>query len=123
MRNQNFKNVERNLVHTCDQIVEGLHDVECIQKLLQTRDLPLDQTVVKCCSLEAAKRSRKDIEGSLQINSIHSKTAYKTALVRSGGLGTCVGCRQAFHAGRRRKCPAFNWMCRTCGKMGDDPKC
>ena len=97
-----------------DQIIEGLQDGEFIQELLQARDLSLDQSIIKCRSLEAAKRSRQDIEGSLQVSVIRSRTH----VVRSGDSGICFGCGQAFHAGGRRKCPAFNQMCQTCGKMG-----
>ncbi len=85
-----------------DQIIEGLQDGEFIQELLQARDLSLDQSIIKCRSLEAAKRSRQDIEGSLQVSVIRSRTH----VVRSGDSGICFGCGQAFHAGGRRKCPA-----------------
>ncbi len=75
-----------------DQIIEGLQDGEFIQELLQARDLSLDQSIIKCRSLEAAKRSRQDIEGSLQVSVIRSRTH----VVRSGDSGICFGCGQAF---------------------------
>ncbi len=41
-----------------DQIIEGLHDGEAVQELLQVQDLTLDQAITKCRGLEAAKKSR-----------------------------------------------------------------
>ena len=32
--------------------------------------------------------------------------------------GTCPGCGKAFHEGGRKKCPAFNQTCRSCGRSG-----
>ena len=42
-----------------DQIIEGLQDGDTIQELLQVKDL--DQAIMKCRGLEAAKKSRTEI--------------------------------------------------------------
>ena len=52
----------------CDQIIEGLHDGDIIQELLQVKDLTLDQAITKCRGLEVAKKSRTDIQGSVELN-------------------------------------------------------
>lgn len=33
-------------------------------------------------------------------------------------IRTCPGCRNDFHAGDRKNCPAFNQTCRNCGRTG-----
>ena len=94
-----------------NQIIEGLLDGEIIQELLQVKDLTLDQAITKCRGLEAAKKSRQDIQGPSEVNTFqtHPLTA------RSG---TCPGCGNPFHEGGRKKCPAFNQTCRNCGRSG-----
>ena len=95
----------------CDQIIEGLLDGEIIQELLQVKDLTLDQAITKCRGLEAAKKSRQDIQGTPEVNTFQTRTP----ATRSG---TCPGCGKAFHEGGRTKCPAFNQTCRSCGRLG-----
>lgn len=94
-----------------DQIIKGLLDGEIIQELLQVKDLTLDQAITKCRGLEAAKRSRQDIQGTPEIQAFQTRPP----ATRSG---TCPGCGNAFHEGGRKKCPAFNQTCRNCGKVG-----
>ena len=99
-----------------DQIIEGLRDGEIIQELLQTRELTLDQAITKCRGLEAAKQSRRDIEGSLDINVFRSRP--RTGISSAPGASTCAGCGGTFHEGGRKKCPAYNQICRKCNKTG-----
>ena len=47
----NFCNNDRLQKDVHDQIIEGLHDGNTIQELLQVKDLMLDQATMKCCSL------------------------------------------------------------------------
>lgn len=96
-----------------DQIIEGLQDGEVVQELLQMRDLTLDQTVTKCCGLEAPKRSRKIIEG-VEVNAICSRTP---SSISTSSMGVCAGCGKAFHDGGRKKYPAYNQVCCKCGKL------
>ena len=56
-----------------DQIIEGLLDGEIIQELLQVKDLTLDQAISKCRGLEAAKKSRSDIQGSVDVHAVQTK--------------------------------------------------
>ena len=97
-----------------DQIIEGLLDGETIQELLQVRELTLDQAITKCRGLEAAKKSRQDIQGMIEVNSFRAKPAKHA----NSHTGICSGCGNAFHEGGRKKCPAFHQTCRNCGKMG-----
>ena len=114
----------RELVKTCnfcnndclrkairDQIIEGLLDGEIIQELLQVKDLTLDQAITKCRGLEAAKKSRQDIQGTSDFNTFQTHPL----TTRSG---TCPGCGNPFHEGGCKKCPAFNQTCRNCGRSG-----
>ena len=95
-----------------DQIIEGLLDGEIIQELLQVKDLSLDQAITKCRGLEAAKKSRQDIQGtSVEVNKFQMCPP-------TGRNSICRGCGDAFHDGGRRKCPAFHQTCRNCGKSG-----
>ena len=94
-----------------DQIIEGLLDGEIIQELLQVKDLTLDQATTKRRGLEAAKKSRQDIRGTSEVNTFQTRTPATCS-------GTCPGCGQKFHEGGRKKCPAFNQTCRSCGRLG-----
>ena len=95
-----------------DQIIEGLHDGEAIQELLQARNLSLDQAISKCRGLEAAKRSRSDIQGTPEVSAMRSKPP--------GGpthrYAACYWCGKQ-HEGRRN-CPARGHVCKKCGKIG-----
>ena len=51
-----------------DQIIEGLLDGEIIQELLQVKDLTLDQAITMCRGLEAAKKSRHEVQGSPEVS-------------------------------------------------------
>ena len=55
-----------------DQIIEGLLDGEIIQELLRVKDLTLDQAITKCRGLEAAKKSRQDIQGPSEVNTFQT---------------------------------------------------
>lgn len=46
-----------------DQIIEGLHNGDIIQELLQVKHLTLDQAITKYRGMEAAKKSCTDIQG------------------------------------------------------------
>ena len=94
-----------------DQIIEGLLDGEIIQELLQVKDLTLDQAITKCRGLEAAKKSRQDIQGPSEVNTFQTHPLTTCS-------GTCPGCGNPFHEGGRKKCPAFNQTCRNCGRSG-----
>ena len=94
-----------------DQVIEGLQDGEIIQELLQIRDLTLDQTITKCRALEAAKKSRIDIQPSPNLDVVRTPTP-------ATPTGTCPGCGNNFHIGGRKNCPAFSQTCRNCGKVG-----
>ena len=94
-----------------DQIIEGLLDGEIIQELLQVKDLTLDQAITNCRGLEAAKKSRQDIQGTPEVNTFQTRTPATCS-------GTCPGCGQGFHEGGRKKCPAFNQTCHSCGRLG-----
>ena len=94
-----------------DQIIEGLQDGEIIQELLQVKDLTLDQTISRCRGLEAAKQSRKHIQGTPEVNIVRSRRYMSNT-------GPCAGCGGDPHDGGRKKCPAYNQVCRSCGKMG-----
>lgn len=95
-----------------DQIIEGLLDGETIQELLQVKDLTLDQAISKCRGLEAAKKSRSDIQGSVDIHAVHTKAP-------SSNLSPpCIGCGNKQHEGGRKNCPAYRRNCRRCGKIG-----
>ena len=75
------------------------------------KDLTLDQAITKCRGLEAAKKSRQDIQGTPEVNTFQTRTPATHS-------GTCPGCGKAFHEGGRKKCPAFNQTCRSCGRLG-----
>ena len=92
-----------------DQIIEGLSDGETVQDLLQTKDLKLDHTITKCRGLEAAKKSRAEIQG---------QTDAVNALSGANQPGKCIGCGGKVHDGGRKNCPAYQRACRRCGKIG-----
>ena len=56
-----------------DQIIEGLLDGEIIHELLQEKNLTLDQAITKCRGLEAAKKSRSDIQGISDVYAVQTK--------------------------------------------------
>ena len=92
-----------------DQIIEGLLDGEIIQELLQVKDLTLDQAITMCRGLEAAKKSRHEVQGSPEVSTFRMQH----------GTGTsCQGCGAPFHDGGRKRCPAYNQTCHKCGKTG-----
>ena len=92
-----------------DQVIEGLQDGETIQELLQVRDLTLDQAITKCRGLEAAKKSRTQIQGAAEVNAFQRPPHSQV---------TCTGCGNLAHEGGRKKCPAHGQVCRNCGKIG-----
>ena len=92
-----------------DQIIEGLSDGETVQDLLQTKDLKLDQTITKCRGLEAAKKSRAEIQG---------QTDAVNALSGANQPSKCNGCGGKVHDGGCKNCPAYKRVCRRCGKIG-----
>ena len=94
-----------------DQIIEGLQDGDTIQELLQVKDLDLDQAIMKCRGLEAAKKSRTEILGSTELNAVQTKPQRETS-------STCIGCEYQPHDGGRKNCPAYKQSCRNCGKIG-----
>ena len=93
-----------------DQIIKGLSDGEIIQELLQVKDLTLDQAITKCRGLEAAKKSRSEIQGTPDLNAARTpQPPFKT---------TCTGCGSQTHDGGRKNCPAYGQPCHNCGKVG-----
>ena len=93
-----------------DQIIKGLSDGEIIQELLQVKDLTLDQAITKCRGLEAAKKSRSEIQGTADLNAARTpQPPFKT---------TCTGCGSQTHDGGRKNCPAYGQPCHNCGKVG-----
>ena len=105
----NFCNTECLQKAIRDQIIEGLSDGETVQDLLQTKDLKLDQTITKCRGLEAAKKSRAEIQG---------QTDAVNALSGANQPSKCSGCGGKVHDGGRKNCPAYEQVCRRCGKIG-----
>lgn len=95
-----------------DQIIEGLLDGEIIQELLQVKDLTLDQAISKCRGLEAAKKSRVDIEGSVEVYAVQTNSP------EANPFPPCIGCGKKQHEGGRKNCPAYKRACRRCGKIG-----
>lgn len=85
-------------------VIKGLRDGDIIQELLQVKDLTLDQAITKCRSLEAAKKSRMDIQSSLELNVVQTKP--------SGD--TCIGCGYQPHEGGWKNCPAYKLTCHHC---------
>ena len=94
-----------------DQIIEGLLDGEIIQELLQEKNLTLDQAITKCRGLEAAKKSRSDIQGKSDIYAVQTKSPGITS-------PPYIGCGNKQHEGGRKNCPAYKRACRRCGKIG-----
>ena len=96
-----------------DQIIEGLQDGEFIQELLQEKKLSLEQAITKCRGLEAAKRSRSDIQGMPEVSAIRSRPpSGPTHKYRA-----CFWCGKNHEEGRKN-CPAKGQTCRRCGKIG-----
>ena len=91
-----------------DQIIEGLHDGDTIQELLQSKDLTLDQTITKCQGLEAAKKSRAEIQHTPETYSVHAVSH----------TSTCIVCGDKTLQGGHKNCPAYKRTCRKCGKIG-----
>lgn len=91
-----------------DQIIEGLHDGDTIQELLQSKDLTLDQTITKCQGLEAAKKSRAEIQHTPETYSVHAVSH----------TSTCIVCGDKTLQGGRKNCPAYKRACCKCGKIG-----
>ena len=75
------------------------------------KDLTLEQAVTKCRGLEAAKISRKDIQGSPDVNLLRSRPPLSST-------STCAGCGGSYHDKGRKKCPAYNLVCHNRGKTG-----
>ena len=74
-----------------DQIIEGLLDGDTIQELLQSKDLMLDQIITRCRGLEAAKKSRAEIQ--------HLPEAYSVQAIAQSI--TCIGCGGNIHEAAR----------------------
>ena len=81
---------------------------DTIQELLQSKDLTLDQTITKCRGLEAAKKSRTEIQ--------HPTQAYSVQATSHANM--CIGCKSKPHDGDCKNCPAYKQACRKCGKIG-----
>ena len=81
-----------------------------MQELLQVKDLTLDQAITKCRGLEAAKKSRSDIQGTLEVTAIQTNPP--------NTRDTCYFCGYNRHADGRKSCPARRQTCRKCGKLG-----
>lgn len=75
------------------------------------KDLTLDQATTKCHGLEAAKKSRQDIQETPEVNTFQTRTPATCS-------GICPGCGQRFHEGGRKKCPTFNQTCCSCRRLG-----
>lgn len=110
----NFCNGECQQKAIRDQIIEGLHDGEAIQELLQAQDLTLDQAITKCRGLEAAKRSTTEIKGQSEINLVQTKPIDRTTYIPDA----CAGCGNKPHEGGRKNCPAYRRACHNCGRVG-----
>ncbi len=95
-----------------DQIIEGLQDGDTIQELLRARELTLDQAVAKCRGMEAAKKSRSQIQGATELCALQTRRQPTTP------VSTCYWCGKNPHDGGRKKCPAQGQTCRNCGKVG-----
>ena len=84
-----------------DQIIEGLLDSEIIQELLQIKDLILDQAISKCRGLEAAKKSRVDIQGSTEVYAVQTNPPDVNP------FPPCIGYGEKQHEGGRKNCPTY----------------
>ena len=90
-----------------DQIIEGLQDGEIIQELLQEKKLSLEQAITKCRGLEAAKRSRSDIQGMPEVSAIRSRPPSGPTHKHRA----CFWCGKNHEEGRKN-CPAKGQICR-----------
>lgn len=95
-----------------DQIIEGLQDGDTIQELLRAKDLTLDQAISKCRGMEAAKKSRSEIQGTADVCVAQTQRQTTTPAT------TCYWCGKNQHEGGRKNCPAKGQTCRSCGKLG-----
>ena len=98
-----------------DQIIEGLHDGDTVQELLQKKDLKLTDAIATCQAQEAAKKNRADISRPNQMRVIkgsrHDQGEDPITVL-------CPGCGAKQHPGGRKQCPAFRQVCFVCQKSG-----
>ena len=97
-----------------DQIIEGLIDGDTVESLLEVKDLTLETTIVKCRSLEAAKRQRAETSSALS----KAVMTIRKAPTNQTLIKTCLGCGGNFHQGGQRQCPVYNLTCHLCQWIG-----
>ena len=100
-----------------DQIIEGIHDGDTVQNLLQEKDLSLSKAITMCQAQEAAKKNRAEM-ARYTLEGIQALDSSRYDRGGSSDPPLCPGCGARQHSGGRRQCPAHRQECFICQKRG-----
>jgi len=110
-----------------DAFTSGLQSKEIWQRLLEEKDITLQDTVDKALSLEAAQKNAEKFNNSVRSyedsvavaatsanrgNEIVLEDKLETIQYTAGSAGKCSYCRNKRH--ERSRCPAKNKFCFKC---------
>ena len=100
----NFCSNECTQKNICNQLIEGILDVDTVDDLLQLKDLTLDKAIQVCQAQKPAKKQRANMIGIHQesVAAIRNpQTQCKKPLghTTSSYPGTCPGCGGKLHLG------------------------
>ena len=104
-----------------DQLIEQIKNLDLKKKLLETRNITLEQALDKARAWETANLQAKDMTGNLSqrksessVNSVKSKQSKKIL---------CYSCGKEGHMRKDKSCPARGKKCAKCGKYGHFAAC
>ena len=102
-----------------DQLIEKLSDIEWKKKLLEVRNISLEDAMDKIRLWEQARDQVTEMtnpseETGVSTNAVGAKKAYGK---------TCFSCGKEGHFSRDRNCPAKGRKCSKCGKYGHFARC
>lgn len=108
-----------------DQLIEKVKDLELKKRLLETKNVTLEQALNKTRAWESANLQVKDMSGV----DVGAPKAQSEAvnLVKPSGDGkrnlVCHNCGREGHIRRDRNCPARGKKCAKCSKIGHFAVC
>ena len=98
-----------------DQLIEKLSDIKWKKKLLEVRNISLEDAMDKIRLWEQARDQVTEMSRTNEsTNAVGAKKAYGK---------TCFSCGKEGHFSRDRNCPAKGRKCSKCGKYGHFARC
>ena len=100
-----------------DQLIEKLRNLELKRKLLEIRNITLEDALIKSRAWETAQLQATSMAGSAEVN-VNTVSRGRHSRGRR-----CFNCDQEGHFARDRNCPARGKRCAGCGITGHFAVC